>query len=158
VRRTVLALGCAVPIALHGQIAGRSNCPAVNGLTVAFSGQDSTSTPTRTSAVPGLRLDDRTVIDTTWRFDIAERRWTRPYFAASVGAGWSGGGLATGTTPAPGSSAEKGWFACAGVAIDMRDPTLLLRGVRGQVHLRADVRSLSRGGTARNDSTSQPRR
>jgi hypothetical protein len=137
-----------------------SGCRLENGLAAAFSWGDSTGALTaRDSASRGLRLDARTAIDTVWRFDIAERRWTKPYFVGWVGAGWSGGGAATGTTTAPGSSNARSWSACANVAIEMRNPTLVLRGARGTVRLRADVSSLSRAGRgSRADTAGQPRR
>jgi hypothetical protein len=134
-------------------------CPVVNGLFASISTGDSagerdTSRLRDTSNVL-LRVDSRMAIDTTWRFNISERRWTRPYLVASVGAGWAGNGGASGMTTAPDSRA---WSACASAAVGMRDPTLTLRGARGLVRLRADLTSLSRiRGAVRADSV-QPRR
>ena len=126
-------------------------CPVVNGLIATISTGDSTGARDTSNTL--LRLDARTIVDTTWRFNISERRWTRPYLVASVGAGWTGGGSGSGMTTAPDSRA---WSACASAAVGMRDPTLVLRGARGLVRLRADLTSLSRLG-ARADS-SKPRR
>jgi hypothetical protein len=149
-----------LPVARAAGQQPAGSCRVENGLAAAFSWGDSAGVPTaRDSASRGLRLDARTTVDTVWRFDIAERRWTKPYFVGWVGAGWSGGGSATGTTTAPGSSNARSWSACANVAIEMRDPTLVLRGARGTVRLRADVSSLSRAGRgARADTAGQPRR
>lgn len=142
----VLVLG---PVAA----ANGQECPVVNGLFATVSTGDSTGR--RDTSGTLLRLDSRTVIDTTWRFNISERRWTKPYIVASVGAGWTGNAGRTGTTTAPDTRA---WSACASAAVGMRDPTIVLRGARGLVRLRADLTSLSqvRGGV-RADST-QPRR
>lgn len=128
-------------------------CPVENGLFATFSTGDRTGRRDTSNTL--LRFDSRTVIDTTWRFDISERRWTRPSVVASVGAGWTGNADRAGTTTAPDTRA---WSACASAAVGMRDPTIVLRGARGLVRLRADLTSLSqvRGGV-RADST-QPRR
>jgi hypothetical protein len=158
------ALSLSIPfVSGSAQDSTRAGCPVVSGLTATLSTgapRDSLSVlPGGGPRVPVLRLDAQSVIDTVWRFDIAERRWTRPYFAASVGAGWAGNARGSGMTTARDSSAANGWSACVGASVGMRNPTLLLRGARGEVHLRADVRSLSRigRGSAR-DTTSQPRR
>jgi hypothetical protein len=156
----IMAFVCALPVAVaHAQDSTRASCPVDNGLAVSFSTGDTARSPARDQRAPGLTIDADNVIDTTWTFNIAERRWSRPYFTASVGAGWSSDAKAVGTTTAPGSPNVKGWSACVGVAIGMRNPTLVLRGARGLVHLRADVRSLSRiDRRSARDSTSQPRR
>lgn len=134
----------------------QSVCPT-NGLGLSVWSGDSASA--RDSARTLLRVDQRYVLDTVWRFDIAERRWTRPAFFATVGAGWSGAPTTHGTTSAPDSAGgARAWHACAGVSIGMREPTLVLRGARGRVHLRADVTALSRARRAARDTTSQPRR
>jgi hypothetical protein len=153
----VLALGAVLPVSAAAQQLrpdSRTECPVVSGLVVSFSTADSANRQRPVDV--GLRADARTVIDTTWTFDIGQRQWTRPFFAASIGAGWAGGQSLLGTTTAPDSSGTKGWSACAGVSIGMRNPTLTLRGARGQVHLRADVRSLFP--VSRRDTTSRPQR
>jgi hypothetical protein len=131
-------------------------CPDRNGVTAAFTWGDSAGAP---SAVPSgqIRLDERTVIDTAWRFAIVERRWTRAFFEGAIGAGWMGGTRGTGTTTARDSVGARTWSACASAAITMREPTLVLRGARGVVRLRADVGQLSRLGQARPDSSRQRR-
>jgi hypothetical protein len=158
------ALSISIPIVSgSAQDSTRASCPVSNGLTATFSTgapRDSLSVlPGGGPRVPVLRLDAQSVIDTVWRFDIAERSWTRPYFEASVGAGWAGDARGFGMTTARDSSAAKGWSACVGASVGMRNPTLMLRGARGEVHLRADVRSLSRIGRGPvKDTTVQPRR
>jgi len=134
---------------------GLSRCPT-NGLGLSVWSGDSASA--RDSGRALVRVDQREILDTVWRFDIAERRWSRPAFFATIGAGWSSALTATGMTTAPGSPGGRAWHACAGVSIGMREPTLVLRGARGQVHLRADVRALSGVTRASRDTTSQPRR
>jgi hypothetical protein len=127
-------------------------CPDRNGVAAAFTWGDSAGAP---GAAPSgrIHLDQRTVIDTVWRFQTAERRWTRAFFAGSIGAGWSGGMRGTGTTTARDSVGARTWSACASAAITMREPTLVLRGARGVVRLRANVGQLSRIGQARPDSS-----
>ena len=135
----------------------QSVCPAANGLGFTVWAGDSASG--RDSGRALLRVGQREIIDTVWRFDIAERRWSRPAFFATVGAGWSSAPTTTGMTSAPESTrGSRAWHACAGVSIGMREPTLVLRGARGQVHLRADVSALSRATRASRDTASQPRR
>lgn len=153
----VLVLACAGATAAAQQ-APRAQCPVVNGIVATTSAGD--STPARRDSTRGLRIDATSIIDTTWTFDIRERRWSRPSFAASVGAGWSGGSSLTtarGMTTAPDSAAGRDWSVCAAVSIGMREPTLVLRNARGTVHLRADVSALTRSASPARDSTTRPR-
>jgi hypothetical protein len=102
----------------------------------------------------------RVVIDTTWRFDVAERRWTRPSYEGSVGAEWterSGARAWLGTTTAPDSAGASRWRAHVGATVGMEEPTLVLRRAHGVVRLRVDLRPLARAGQ-RGDSAGQPRR
>jgi hypothetical protein len=152
-------MGCVISLPLafaRGQEAPRTECPVANGLFIQTSADSAARRSPDAPAREGLRVDARQAIDTVWTFNISERRWTRPFFSALIGAGWASGARRTGTTTAPASFDAGAWSACAGARIDMREPTLVLRGARGQVHLRADVRALSRMG--RRDTTSQPRR
>lgn len=126
-------------------------CPDRKGLTAAFTWEDSARAP-RDAPSGQIRIDQRTVIDTVWRFDIPERRWSRALFSGAIGAGWTGGAQ-TGTTTARDSVGARTWSACASAAITMREPTLVLRGARGIVRLRADVGQLSRIGQSRPDSS-----
>ena len=147
---TTLAMALVVPATAHTQ-----ECPVVNGLVASVSTGDSTEASPRARRDTVFRLNSRTAIDTVWRFNFAERRWTRRSLAASVGAGWTGQRSGSGTTTARDSAAA--WSICASAAIGMRDPTLVLRGVRGLVRLRADVGDLSRLGQTRPDSSQQRR-
>jgi hypothetical protein len=150
---TVVAVALSIPAPAHSQ-----ECPVVNGFATTISTGNSMEMPPGTRRDSALfRVDARTVIDTVWRLNIAERRWTRQFLAASVGAGWSGQRSGTGTTTARDTSAARTWSACASAAIGMRDPTLVVRGVRGLVRLRADVSPLSRLGLPRPDSSQQRR-
>lgn len=166
----MLAACCTLVLAgaLDAQSSAR-NCPTVNGIVVTV-GDSATraeaatggtgpaaSTPRQGAARPDLRLDSRALIDTTWRFDIAERRWQRPSYSASIGAGWTSRDLARGMSSAPDTAGRRGLEVCAAVAVGMREPTLVLRGVKGVVRLRADVSALARGSRG-SDTTSVPRR
>lgn len=90
--------------------------------------------------------------DTVIRFDVRERTWSWPYFAAHVGLSCHAGNLAIGTTTAPATATQHERY-CAGAAIVMRNSTLTLRNARGVVHLRMDRAALMQ----RQDST-RPRR
>jgi hypothetical protein len=111
----------------------------------------SMQTPTR-PATPDRALP----VDTTFTFDIAERTWTRSYFAASLALGL---GEEAGTTAA---TSRGPWRACVGAAVLMLRPTITLRGVSGRVRLRADAGALTSAGRRttqpRTDSTASPRR
>jgi hypothetical protein len=157
-RAIIFAAGISVafPVGrLAGQDSLRASCPE-RGLVATFSTGAPSIMSSRTQPSERLELGASGLIDTTWRFDIRERTWSRPFFAASIGAGWTADGRTTGTTTAADASAARTSRVCAGVAIEMREPTLVLKGARGMVHLRADVRSLSGTGPAP-DSTRQPR-
>jgi len=136
-------------------------CPVANGLVVQTS-TDSTgiSNPVARAAPRSadLRIDADHVMDTVWTFNITERRWTRPYFTALIGAGFRSGARGGGTTPAPGSATGQAWSVCAAASVGMRNSTLTLRNARGTVHLRADVRALTDAARAVRDSAGRPRR
>ncbi len=129
-------------------------CPVVNGISVTT--DSGSPSPPRAGRPTG-----RALIDTTWSFDVRELRWDRPTYAASIGLGFSGSASAlrsTGTTTAPDSAAQRNWSVCAAVGIGMRDATLLLRGARGTVHVRADAAALQRIAGQLPDTTSRLRR
>jgi hypothetical protein len=150
----VLGAPCAVLSGQSRPDSLRAQCPT-QGIVASVAPADSASRSA--SRVPRSNPGGAGLIDTTWRFDIALRQWSRPYFAASIGAGWTGDETAAGTTSAPDAASKA--KVCAGVAIDMRAPTLVLKGARGAVHLRADARALTGAGRrAAGDSTRQPRR
>jgi hypothetical protein len=157
--RVMILLTMLGAIEAGAQVVPRSACPMVNGIAASVSTTDS-SAGARANSV-GYPVDGRSAIDTTWTFDIRERTWTRPLFAASVGLGLTGGSAAnaaSGTTTAPDSAAARSWNVCAAASVGMRNPTLTLRGARGTVHLRADVSALKGAGRAVQDTTSRPRR
>lgn len=94
-----------------------------------------------------------TTTDTVYRFDVRERTWTWPYFAAHVGLSCQGGNLAIGTTTAPDSGARPREQYCAGALIEMHNSTLTLRNARGEVHLR-----LNRAAMVQRRDSMRPRR
>ena len=137
--------------------APRTACPVVNGIAWSAGPADSARAPGDTMS----RQDSRTAIDTTWTFDIREKTWSWPEFAASVGLGFNGTRAPAGTggtTPAPGSATGQAWSVCAAASVGMRNSTLTLRNARGTVHLRADVRALTDAARAVRDSAGRPRR
>jgi hypothetical protein len=91
--------------------------------------------------------------DTTFRFDIRERTWTWPFFAAHVGLSCQGSNLSIGTTTAPDSGARQREQYCAGALIEMHNSTLTLRNARGVVHLR-----LNRAAMVQRQDSTRPRR
>jgi hypothetical protein len=124
-------------------------CPSVSGLVFQLFRGDTALRRGRDS----VSLARREVIDTTWTFHVAERQWNQQRLAAVVGAGLYGDAAVRGTTSAP--DAARTWSACVGARIDLGNVNLMLRGARGSVHLRADLRPLLHlERTA--DSTSQP--
>jgi hypothetical protein len=105
------------------QTVSTRRCPVL-GIRIAVTGMD-------TARTPRFTLDTRTTLDTTFVLNISERRWQESFLTASLEAG-------VGDTTTRGR-----WHACTGVTISMGDVTLLLRDVRGQVHYKVDLTSLS---------------
>ena len=97
-------------------------CPIADGIRISVSGLDTTQRPR-------LSLDSQTSLDTTFVLDIAERRWQQPGLTASLQAG-------------VGDTARAQWYACTGVSIAMRDVTLVLRDVHGQIRYKVDLTPL----------------
>jgi hypothetical protein len=60
---------------------------------------------------------------------VTERRWTVAELGASAAAGLA-------------DTVRGRWYLCAGAAVGLHDPTLVIRGARGRVHLRASLRDL----------------
>ena len=161
-RRSIVALPFLLAASLGAQSMSRdsataraADCRGFNGIYVDawWGGADSGSRGDSS----GFRFDGRTRIDTTFTFAVAERRWTRPSVNAVVLAGASSSG---GTTAAStGGGAGREWHVCTGATVSGRQPTLVLRGVRGQLRLKVDLTPLAsiRGG-ALGDSTRTPRR
>ena len=125
-------LGCiagtlvATPAARGQQAAAQTvstrRCPVLDGIRIAVTGID-------TARTPRFTLDTRTTLDTTFVLNIAERQWQQPLLTASLEAG-------------VGDTTRNRWHACTGVSISMRDVTLMMRDVRGQVHYKVDLTPL----------------
>jgi hypothetical protein len=97
-------------------------CPAINGFRLSVSGLD-------TNQRPRLTLDTQTTLDTTFVLNIAERRWQEARMIASLEAGI-------------GDTSRANWYACTGVSIAMRDVSLVLRAVHGQIRYKVDLTPL----------------
>jgi len=114
-----------MPVALAQQTTNSVStrrCPVADGIRISISGLDTTQRPR-------LSLDSQTSLDTTFVLDIAERRWQQPGLTASLQAG-------------VGDTARAQWYACTGVSIAMRDVTLVLRDVHGQIRYKVDLTPL----------------
>ena len=120
-------------------------CAVLNGIRISASWGDSTGAGRRAdTARTRFLVDGRTTIDTTLTFNVADRQWSRPSLDAMVAAGAS----------SRASSAP--WRACVGITVGMQQPTIALRGVRGQLHLKVDLTSLARiPGSGLSDSSRQ---
>ena len=159
------ALLCAALVTPADAQLVESGCRDVNGIHVSASSsgtaRDSAGGNVRgdsgttgdTSA--GFRFDARRIIDTTLRFDVAERRWTWPSLRAEVAAGASG---TTGGTPGASAADDRTWHACAGAVVSMQQSTLTLRGAHGTVRLKVDLAPLAQIRGASNDSARINRR
>jgi hypothetical protein len=97
-------------------------CPVMNGVRLSVSGLD-------TTRGPRLTLDTGTTLDTTFVLNIAQRRWQEARMTASLEAGI-------------GDTARANWYACTGVSIVMRDVSLVLRAVHGQIRYKVDLTPL----------------
>jgi hypothetical protein len=113
------------------QTVSTRRCPVLGGIRIAVTGVD-------TAGMPRFTLDTRTTLDTTFVLNITERQWRQPLLTASLEAG-------------VGDTTRARWHACTGVSISMRDVTLTMRDVRGQVHYKVDLtplRNIRRLGTS----------
>ena len=129
-------------------------CLVLNGIRIGADWGDSTS-PT------GVRRDSSnraghfqvggTTLDTTFTFDVAERSWSRASLTAYVAGGVSGRTRSAASAADP----RAGWHACVGITLGMQQPTLVMRGVRGQLHLKIDLTPLTRLPGATLDSLRQ---
>jgi hypothetical protein len=104
------------------QTVSTRRCPVLDGIRLAVTGVD-------TMRMPRFTLDTRTTLDTTFVLNIEERQWRQPLLTASLEAG-------------VGDTTRNRWHACTGVSISMRDVTLMMRDVRGQVHYKVDLTPL----------------
>jgi hypothetical protein len=101
------------------QAVSTRRCPVMNGIRIGVMGLD-------TARAPRFTLDTRTTLDTTFVLNVTERRWQEPRMTASLDAGI-------------GDTTGARWHACTGVSISMRDVTLVLRDVHGQVRYKVDL-------------------
>jgi hypothetical protein len=104
-----------------------AECPIVGGVTASLTVRDSAGAPPRDI----VRVDRRASVDTTFSFNVTERRWGAAELAASVAAGLA-------------DSVRGKWYLCAGAGVGLNRPTLVIRGAHGQVRLRASLAELSR--------------
>lgn len=133
---------------------GSTACLVLNGIRIGADWGDS-------PGASGARRDSSnraghfqvggTTLDTTFTFDVAERSWSRASLTAYVAGGVSGRTRNAASAGDP----RAGWHACAGVTLSMQQPTLVLRGVRGQLHLKVDLTPLTRLPGATLDSLRQ---
>jgi len=151
---TMLAAPLAAQTGTPAADSGATACLVLNGIRIGADWADSTGTARArrdTSNRAGRFRIGGTTIDTTFSFDVTERTWSRPSMTAYVAAGVSGHPRSA----AAASDARAGWHACAGVTLGMQQPTLVLRGVRGQLHLKVDLTPLTRLPGATLDSLRQ---
>jgi len=118
-----------------------TDCPVVGGVRVSVTARD-----TGRAAAPRelVRVDRGTTVDTTFTFNVVERRWTFAELAASVAAGLT-------------DSTRGRWYLCAGAGAGLTRPTVVVRGVRGSVRLRASVAELSRALGSSRPQSDRPR-
>jgi hypothetical protein len=139
-----------------GDSASRA-CLVLNGIRIGADWGDSVGTGARTdTSRGGFRLGGSALLDTTLTFDVANRTWSRSSLTAYVAGGVSGRTRDAAAAPDPRSS----WHACVGITLAMQQPTLVMRGVHGQMHLKIDLTPLTRipGATLGDSSRNQPRR
>jgi hypothetical protein len=125
---TLLAVAAPTGAQVRTPVPGpATDCPVVGGVRVSVTARDTG----RAIARERVRVDRSTAVDTVFRFDVAERRWALAELAASVAAGLA-------------DTTRGRWYLCAGAGAGLTRPTLVVRGVRGQIRLRASVAELSR--------------
>jgi hypothetical protein len=132
-RSVGVAILLAVAKPAGAQVAGApatdtaTDCPVVGGVRASVTARDTGR------AVPRelVRVDRRTSVDTTFTFDVGERRWNFASLAASVAAGLA-------------DTVRGRWYLCAGAAVGLTRPTIVVRGARGEVRVRASLAQLSR--------------
>ena len=133
-------------------------CVVLNGIRIGADWDDSVASGARpdSSRRGGFRLSGTTTIDTTLTFDVTNRTWSRSSLTAYVAGGV--GGRARSSLPS--SNAGSSWHACVGITLAMQQPTLVMRGVRGQMHLKIDLTPLTRisGATLGDSSRHNPPR
>jgi len=151
---TIFAAPLAAQTAVPATDSGSTACLVLNGIRIGADWGDSAGTSGMsrdTSNRSGRFRVGGTTIDTTFTFDVAERTWSRPSMTAYVAAGVSGRARNAASAGYP----RAGWHACAGITLGMQQPTLVMRGVRGQLHLKVDLTPLTRLPGATLDSLRQ---
>lgn len=131
-------------------------CLVLNGIRIGADWGDSGTTTTRrdtTNRRGSFRLGGGATLDTTLTFNVTERTWTRSSLTAFVAGGVSGHLRNAANSSDPRSS----WHTCVGITLGMQQPTLVMRGVRGQMHLKIDLTPLTRIPGATLDSSRQNR-
>src|SRR5919198_3210130 len=132
-------------LAASDSAGGQSACLVLNGIRIGATWGDSTGPGTPAADTGrGFRLDGRTTLDTVLTFDVAERRWMRSSLLAYVAGGVSGTTRAAAPGAPAASGPRSGWHACVGATLAMQRPTIVLRGVRGQLHFKVDLTPLTR--------------
>ena len=118
-------VGAQTPIASASRSA--AECPVVGGVSASVTVRDTVGATPRDL----VRVDRNTGVDTTFRFNVDERRWSVAEMAASAAAGLA-------------DTVRGKWYLCAGAGVGLQRPTLVIRGARGQIRLRASLAELSR--------------
>jgi hypothetical protein len=128
-------------------------CVVLNGIRLGADWGDSGAAGARsdTSRRGSFRLGGGATIDTTLTFDVTDRTWSRQSLMAYVAGGVSGHTRSATSSMDPRSS----WHACVGIILGMQQPTLVMRGVHGQMHLKIDLTPLTRIPGATLDSSRQ---
>ena len=136
-----MLLALATSVSAQAAPTPATDCPVVGGIRVSVTSRDTGRATPREL----VRVDRRTSVDTTFRFDVAERRWSLASLAASAAAGLA-------------DTVRGRWYLCAGAAVGLTRPTLVIRGARGEVRLRASLAALSRAleGSRRTGSSRIP--
>lgn len=133
-------------------------CVVLNGIRIGADWGDSATTGARpdSSRRGGFRLGGTTTLDTTLTFDVTNRTWSRSSLTAYVAGGVSGRTRSASAANDP----RSGWHACVGITLAMQQPTLVMRGVHGQMHLKIDLTPLTRlpGATLGDSSRQNPPR
>jgi hypothetical protein len=132
---------------------GSAACLVLNGIRIGADWGDSINADARgdSSRRGSSRLGGSTTIDTTLTFDVTNRTWSRQSLTAYVAGGVSGSARNATNANDPRSR----WHACVGITLAMQQPTLVMRGVHGQMHLKIDLTPLTRITGATIDSSRQ---
>ena len=129
---------CLVAIpAVAGAQTRASVCPEQSGIVISSSPAEP-----KDGAMPEFRLSSgNSVIDTTWIFNTTEKTWQQPQLQAVITAGVNSS-VQNGTASASAPRLKGPLSACVGISVTMDQPTLVVKGARGQMHFRADITQL----------------